>query len=406
MSLRNAIIVYRKELTDSLRDRRTLISMVVVPILIMPLMSIGIGALMIEVVGKAQEEIPRVMILGGDHSPRALADLMALKGVHVVPSTGDYRQQISDKKIRAAVDLPSDFDKSLEDGRVEVVKIYNYAGDLKSGFASDKLETSLHDYGDHTVKQRLEAHKLPTDLVTPFKVEKENVAPPEKVSGAAIGGFLPYFVIILCVTGAMYPAIDLTAGEKERGTIETILCSPVSRTHLVLGKFLMVLTAALCTAVLAIISMGVSFRAAKAWMASALATGRGGVDNPLNFSIGIKAIGAVFFMVLPLAVFFSATLLAIALFAKSYKEAQSYLSPLIILVVLPAIAGVLPGVELNAKLAMIPVLSTSLICKEIVSGTFHWNYIGLIFLSSCIYAAAALFIAVKLFQREDVLFRT
>src|SRR5579863_1972674 len=401
MSLRNALIVYRKELTDSLRDRRTLISMVVVPILIMPVMSIGIGALMIEVVGKAQEEIPKVMILGGDRSPRALADLMALKGVQVVPSTGDYRQQISDKKIRAAVDLPSELDKSLEDGRVEVVKIYNYAGDLKSGFAADKLETSLHDYSDHTVKQRLEAHKLPADLVTPFKVQKENVAPPEKVSGAAIGGFLPYFVIILCLTGAMYPAIDLSAGEKERGTIETILCSPVSRTHIVLGKFLMVLTAALCTAVLAIISMGVSFSVAKTYMA-----GRGGADNPLNASIGLKAIGAVFFMVLPLAVFFAAAMLAIALFAKSYKEAQSYLSPLLIVAILPAIGGILPGVEINSRLAMIPVLSTSLISKEIVSGTFHWNYIGLIFLSSCVYAAAALFIAVKLFQREDVLFRT
>ncbi len=89
------------------------------------------------------------------------------------------------------------------------------------------------------------------------------MAPPEKVSGAMIGGFLPYFIIILCLTGAMYPAIDLTAGEKERGTIETILTSPVPRTQIVLGKFLMVLTAALCTAMLAIISMGISFHVAK-----------------------------------------------------------------------------------------------------------------------------------------------
>jgi len=163
----------------------------------------------------------------------------------------------------------------------------------------------------------------------------------------------------------------------------------------------MVLTAALCTAVLAIISMGVSFSVAKTYMA-----GRGGADNPLNASIGLKAIGAVFFMVLPLAVFFAAAMLAIALFAKSYKEAQSYLSPLLIVAILPAIGGILPGVEINSRLAMIPVLSTSLISKEIVSGTFHWNYIGLIFLSSCVYASAALFIAVKLFQREDVLFRT
>jgi sodium transport system permease protein len=395
------MIVYRKELTDSLRDRRTLISMVVVPIVIMPLMSIGITVLMISVIGKAVQEVPKVMILGGDSSPKAQADLRAVKDLEFVPAEPDYRQQISDKKIRAAVDLPSGFDKSLKDGKDATVKIYHYSGDLKSGIAVDKVENSLNKYRDTTVKLRLEAHNLPSNLVEPFKVEKENVAPPEKVSGAAIGGFLPYFVIILCLTGAMYPAIDLSAGEKERGTIETILCSPVSRTHIVLGKFLMVLTAALCTAVLAIISMGVSFSVAKTYMA-----GRGGADNPLNASIGLKAIGAVFFMVLPLAVFFAAAMLAIALFAKSYKEAQSYLSPLLIVAILPAIGGILPGVEINSRLAMIPVLSTSLISKEIVSGTFHWNYIGLIFLSSCVYASAALFIAVKLFQREDVLFRT
>src|SRR5207245_2365450 len=92
-----------------------------------------------------------------------------------------------------------------------------------------------------------------------FDIEQRNVAPPEKVGGSLFGGLIGYMVILLCMTGAMYPAIDLTAGEKERGTMETILCSPVERTHLVLGKFLMVLTASLASAVLSVISMGVSF---------------------------------------------------------------------------------------------------------------------------------------------------
>jgi len=115
---------------------------------------------------------------------------------------------------------------------------------------------------------------------------------------------------------------------------------------------------------------------------------------------------SVFIMVLPLAVLFSAALLAISLFSKSFKEAQSYISPLMIIVVLPAVAAVLPGVELSASLSLIPVLNTSLVSKEIMSGTYHWKYIALIFGSSCVYAAVAIAIAVKLFQREDVLFRT
>jgi sodium transport system permease protein len=115
--------------------------------------------------------------------------------------------------------------------------------------------------------------------------------------------------------------------------------------------------------------------------------------------------GAVFLMVVPLAVLFSAALLAIALFAKSYKEAQSYLSPLTIVIVVPAVVSVLPGVELNAILSLIPVLNTSLVSKEIVAGAYHWDYIVLIFASSCAYASAALALAIWLFQREEVLFR-
>ncbi len=229
------------------------------------------------------------------------------------------------------------------------------------------------------------------------------MASREKVGGALIGGLVPYFIILLCLTGAMYPAMDLTAGEKERGTIETILCSPVSRTHLVLGKFLMVLTASVATGVLSVISMTVSFGVGKKLLQG---VANGAADTILQITMTGKAVISVFTMVLPLAVLFSAALLAIALFARSYKEAQSYISPLMIVVVLPAVAAVLPGVELNAALALVPVLNTSLISKEIMTGTYHWKYIVLIFASSCIYAAGAIAIAVKLFQREDVLFRT
>lgn len=351
---------------------------------------------------KAQEEIPKVMILHGQDSPHAVEDLKAVKGIEFVPGTPDYAQQISDKKVRAAVDIPLGFDVAVDRGDAATVKIYDYEGDLKSGIASNKLEKFFTKLRESTVKKRLEARSLPATLVTPFEVKTENVAPPEKVSGAVIGGILPYFIIILCLTGAMYPAIDLTAGEKERGTIETILTSPVPRTDIVLGKFMMVLTAALCTAVLAIISMSTSFMVAKKMLAASMA----GKDNPLNFTIGFQAIVAVFLMVLPLAVLFSAGLLAIALMAKSYKEAQSYIAPLMIVVVMPAVAGMMPGVEFNARMAMIPILSTSLVCKEIVAGTYHWNYIAIIFASTCVYASAALFVAVSLFKREDVLFRT
>ena len=403
MSMRNIGIVYRKELTDSLRDSRTLLSMSAVPVLVMPLLTIGMGALSVTLVSLAMREIPDVMILGGNDSPRVMAELQQLNDVHIVPAKPDYAEEISDKEIRAAVEIPEGFEAKLAAGESSTVKIYKYEGELKSGFGADRMQRFFREMRERTIRDHLEARQLPQTLARPFDIEEKNVAPPEKVGGTLLGGIVPYFVILLCLTGAMYPAMDLTAGEKERGTIETILCSPVSRTHLVLGKFLMVLTASIATAVLSIASMAVSFGAGKKML---LAFTFGAADEALQITITGKAMVSIFFVVLPLAVFFSAALLALSLFAKSFKEAQSYITPLMIVVVLPAVAALLPGVDLNPALAVVPVLNTSLVSKEIITGTYHWDLIALIFLSSSVYAALALAIAVKLFQREDVLFRT
>jgi sodium transport system permease protein len=403
VSLRNIGIVYRKELVDSLRDQRTLISMIAVPLLLVPFLTIGLLVVTFRQVGEASEEVPKVMILGGEDSPNVRAELEKLQGVKIIPRKPDYAEEISNKRIRAAVEIPPGFDAKLAAGEPMSVKIYMYQGELKSGFGANRLERFFRDLRDRAIRERLEARHLPENMVRPFDIKQQNVASPEKVGGALIGGLVPYFIILLCLTGAMYPAMDLTAGEKERGTIETILCSPVSRTHLVLGKFLMVLTASVATGVLSVISMTVSFGVGKKLLQG---VANGAADTILQITMTGKAVISVFTMVLPLAVLFSAALLAIALFAKSYKEAQSYISPLMIVVVLPAVAAVLPGVELNTALALVPVLNTSLISKEIMTGTYHWKYIVLIFASSCIYAAGAIAIAVKLFQREDVLFRT
>ena len=397
--------VFRKELLDQLRDRRTLISMVVIPIVLFPLLTIGLGALMGKLLEKARQEKATVMLLGAEHAPALAQRLHATEGIRVVPPAADYAMQISEKKVRAAVEFPEGFEEKLHSGGAETptVKILHYAGELRSQFALRTLQKVLGDYRDTVVEERLRARNLSPDLLEPFKSVDENVAPPEKVGGAVLGGLIPYFIIILSLTGAAYPAIDLTAGEKERGTIETILASPVRRTELVLGKFLMVFVASLTTTALAIASFAATFLIVGQQFGASL--NKPGMKG-MAFVISSKAVAAVFFMVLPLAVLFSAALLAISLLAKSYKEAQSYIQPLIIVVILPAVVGLLPGVELNAKLALVPVLNVSLVSKEILTGNYPWGLIGLIFGSSSLYAAAALFVAVRAFQRESVLFRT
>ena len=401
MSLRNIGVVYRKELVDSLRDRRTVISMTVVPLLLFPALTLGMGLLGATLMSRAKGEVPLVMVVGGEDSPRVVEALKKNKKIEVVPGSADFEDQVSNKTVRAAIILPKGFDAAAEHGEAQTVGVDYYEGDIKSELALDTAETSLKDYRVTLAKQLVSERGVPGNLVEPFKVEKTNVAPPEKVAGSTLGGLIPYFVIILSLTGAMYPAMDLTAGEKERGTMETILTSPVSRTDLVLGKFFMVLTASLATALLSLTSMAVSFFLARNMIDKLVSE-----DNPtVHYAIDPVGILAVLLMVLPLSVLFAATLLAIALFAKSFREAQTYLSPLTVIVIMPAVAALLPGVELNTRTALIPILSTTLVGKELMAGNHPWGFIMLIFLSSCVYASLAIAAAVTMFNRESVLFR-
>lgn len=406
MNWHNIITVYFKELRDSLRDRRTLISMIVIPTLVMPLLIFGVGAIMTKVIKTARDEASPIVILGGEDSPGVVAALKADKRFRLVAPGGDYKQLVSEKKIRLAVEIPAGFEATLKAGTPQTVTLYHYEGEMKSGLGVSAVERFFRDLREKTIERRLTDRGLPADVVKPFEVKRQNVAPPEKVGGNLIGGLIPYIIIILCFTGAMYPAIDLTAGEKERGTMETLLCSPVHRVNIVLGKFLMVMTASIATMCLTLLSTGVSFAVGGSFFAGGTKTvAVGPAAAGMMPAIDPLGIFGVFAMIAPVAMLFAALLLTISLYAKSYKEAQSYVSPLIIVVIMPAMMGMLPGIELTAKTALVPILNLSLVCKEMLSGVWHWPYIALIFGSTCVYAAAALALCVRMFNREDVMFR-
>ncbi|PTY00661.1 ABC transporter permease [Opitutus sp. ER46] len=408
MNAKNIFTVFGKELRDMLRDRRTLMSMIVVPMLLMPGLTLAAALVAGKVIKQARAATPTVMIVGGEDSPGLRAALAENKKIKIVATTADWKQRIADKQVRAAVEIPAGFDAALAAGTPTTLKIFNYDGEMRSSFAVGELRRYLQDYRERVVVTRLGERGLPPELVKPFELKTENVAPPEKVGGNAIGGMIPYFFLLLAFTGAMYPAMDLTAGEKERGTMETILCSPVARIDLVLGKFLMVLAASLATVVCSVISTFVTLLIAGSLMSgagaatAAKAGAASGMTMPAIDPVGLMAAVA---MVLPMAVLFAAGQFALSLFAKSFKEAQSYVSPLIVVIILPAVIGMLPGVELNTRLALVPILNVSLVSKELVSGVWHWDMIALIFGSSCVYAAAALALAVRMFNREDVIFR-
>jgi sodium transport system permease protein len=412
MNGRNILTVFRKELRDMLRDRRTIISMIVIPTFVMPALMGLVVFVALKVAREVATTPPTVMLVGGQDSPEARRALESQQRLKIVPAAENWRQMISEKKLRAVVELPRGVDAALQRGERVTIKIYHYQGELRSDRAVSEVRRIFSSYSEKIVEARLTERGLSLAAIRPLDVKAENVAPPEKVGGNMIGGIIPYFFLLLAFTGAMYPAMDLTAGEKERGTMETLLCSPVARLDLVLGKFLMILTASVATVAFSLVSMLVTFSIGGAIIASRITeSGTASAQRAAEKFSSMTTIDplgllAVLGMVAPMIVLFAAVLFAISLFAKSFKEAQSYVSPLIIVIIMPAGIGMLPGVELNARLALIPILNVSLASKELVSGVWHWDYLALIFGSTCTYAAVALYLAVRMFNREDVIFRS
>lgn len=404
-NFRQVAVVYGKELRDILRDRRTLMSMILIPGVMIPSLIIGVALVLMKTVHQAEEERASVMIVGESAAPQLRQRIESDPKLKRVPSSANFAQLIAEKKLRAAIEIPNGFDESNLSENRAALKIYDYEGELKSSFATAELERLVSEYRESVVQTRLAERGLDRRFTRPFEVVRENVAPMEKVGGNRYGGIIPYILIMACFTGAMYPAIDLAAGEKERGTMETILCTPIGRFELALGKFLTVVTVSLLSVAVALIGLLVSAAVLAYMLLPKLGAGASAVSGSLPTLDPLGVVGVLVVMI-PLATFFSALLFAIALTARTQKEAQTYVSPFVGLLALPALAPLLPGVELNNTFALVPILNVSLVSKELVSGNFPWLMIAVIFVSSVVYALIALAGAVHLFKREAIIFRT
>jgi sodium transport system permease protein len=197
--------------------------------------------------------------------------------------------------------------------------------------------------------------------------------------------------------GSMYPAIDLAAGEKERGTMETLLTAPVTRFQILLGKFAVVVVTGLLSAVVSIVGIFLAVRQAS--------TIPPAVFNAVMAILDVQSVLLVLSLLVPLTVFFAAFLLSVSIFAKSYKEAQSMISPLMIVIILPVLIGLFPGVALDSVTALIPVLNVSLATKEIIAGTIKPGLLVEVYASLFVLAGASLFGCARWFGREETIFR-
>ena len=422
----NLTVIFGREVRDQIRDRRTLFMIFVLPILLYPMLGIGVVQF-----AAALEQKPRVVVVvGAEYLPKS-PPLLNPSGDSFNPAffdspgeserllvlresaSGPWRdarqgeQAIRSSKASAVVIIPRDLpDQLLREKEIDIPIKYNSV-DETSQMTYLRLKEVLSRWRKSIVAGRLKRDQKTESYTEPIQVRAEDVATAGEVGRNTGSRLFPFLLVMMSLTGAFYPAIDLCAGEKERGTMETLLISPASRAELVLGKFLTVMLASVMTALLNLVSMGLTgIQLARQFGATSAEPGRRAVAA----MIAPPTFQSAFWMVLlliPLAAFFSAICLSLAVLARSMKEGQYYMTPLFMVCLPLVFLTLFPGIELNLFYSLVPITGVALLLRALIMGKYDvaLRYFLPVLVPTVVYAAIALRWAIDQFQREEVLFR-
>jgi len=410
--------IYKKELIDILRDRRTLIAMIVVPIVLYPLLMLGsVQAVsfqgdtlerekfLVGVVSDAHWELLERLIRSdaqrleqarqesaedpedGD-GPVGLVDLAESPSPY--PDRQALEQAVKDREVQVGVIFEHEELRNGFNTR-NPVTILADREEVRSANAAGRLRRMIGRTGERIIERRLTDLDLPPEFVTPFSIAFVNLSARSSI----LGQILPLILILMTITGAIYPAIDLTAGERERGTLESLMVSPVPVFELIVGKFLVVTTVAIMGATLNLASV-----TATMWF--------GGFDVIVADTEGGLPIGKMVIILLclvPFAVLMSAIMIAVCSYARTFKEAQNYVTPVIMAVLIPGGIAAMPAARLDGVMLVIPVGNMVLFAREMLLGApVSWWQMATVLVSTSLYAAAAVSIAATVFGRESVVF--
>jgi sodium transport system permease protein len=388
--------VFAKELLEASRDRRTLMVMILLPAIIMPLATLGIPYLEQRQQRSIATSTPSVAIVG--QAPGLVHLAYTTKLIRPV-KTNDPVKALRERRVLAVMRIPQGMEASLaRDGQVHVVIQYD-ASDSESAAARNKVVDLISRYSQQVVARRLLARHLnPADLL-PVVLDERNVATQRQLSGLLLASLLPFFIAMWAVVGGMSVAVDLAAGEKERGTLESLLVTPPTREAIVVGKFLAVLAASLGGVIIVITTMMLSLRWGYPYLVHT--STKLDVSLPLGTAMVLLAIALLF------SALVSAIQLAVSVYARSPREAQQYVTPLYFAIVLPGLAvQYISEWQGTSWVYLMPVLNAFFSFRELFLGSINWWHLALTAISCIFYATLILEVAIWLFGRESVIFRT
>jgi sodium transport system permease protein len=388
--MNDILIILKKELTELLRDKKTLINSVILPILLIPVIIIGFTKVIKLLDEKDQQKTIKVGLYNAPQDFLQLVENDSLNKITTFTEEEDFKALIDDNTVQTAIAFPADWTRQMDSLNTAEIKVYrNGSKDNVNGRVNKMVEA----YNTLLKEQRVERLQIPMAQLKPFVKTNMEVGEQKEVIGKRIGGFVPYIFILSMWGGCLLAAIDLVTGEKERKTIETTLTLPISKFKVLVGKSIAASLLGFIPAVLNVVGLVVAVQLVS--------------DIPASFQpviaemLSPKSIILILLLLLPFSIFLAGSLIALITGATNFKEASSKAAPLIMLLIFPLIIATMPNVELNWSTVFIPVLNIGLGVKEIMAGTIDMTQYAVILISLIAFAMGAIYLSYKKFSDEN-----
>ncbi len=399
---KNVRLLFSKELLGALRDRRTVILTIFFPLFFYPLIVGVMGHFTTAEQGKLDAMIPTVIVVdrSGDQMFHDRVRQTSSFYPRFVPDVKSGLRDLHDKTAQVMMAVSK---ASGGPGLGLDITLYYDQTDQTDVVAAARVRDFLQVYLKDVLRKKLDALGMDyNSLSPPIKLTVENVATGESMGRMILSRLLPYFMVLAILTGAMGLGAEITAGEKERGTIATLLVSQLSRTEIVLGKFLTILTVSLVSSILSAIGLliGVHF------FGGGLAATSAAHGVQATFSLSLGAFGWMLVVLVPLAIILSALVVIVGSYARSQKEASTYLMPIYMVIVLIGLVSMSGSTTFVGTRFLIPIANALYALQEIILGDLQFSHLVYTLAANTVCGAILIAASIQVFKREAVLFRS
>jgi sodium transport system permease protein len=394
MGNRISWIVFKKELVDIFRDRKTLLVGVLIPLIIFPVLSMVMGKSMNKTAEQVESNL-KLAIVDNSGSSSLAQFIKTQSSINLIETT-NIEEDLKSGKILAAIEIPKGFEENILRESLTDIKLTYDNSSQQSQIAMNKLNAFIDMYSKTVVTQRLTKRNISGDILNPVSISMITVEKESEGMGKfMLSLMLPLMLVIYTVAGPMGAAVDLGAGEKERGTLEPLLTTQAGRLSLLWGKFFAITTMGLMTSVASLGGLFIAMRQ------------KGGLFEGSSGNIEVSAILLIGLVTLLLTMVFGALELAISIYARSFKEAQTYISPLMMISFVPTYATyMLDAKNIDSFYFHIPLANAVCLLKEFIAGIYNYNHIGITFAWIAVYIVGSVLFARYMFSKEEVVFRT